>query len=177
LILGSCARGLDKLLSPAEFAVALGHIAKRRGFKSAKKGKQTNDTSDDKKMLAAISETKAKIARYGTVGALFARDPEFSARKRNRDGIYDRTVERADLEAEVRALFATQRRLGNDAAGAELEEAFTAIAFRQLKMQDSEKLVGMCQFEPNEKRAAKFAPSFEKFRLLGKLTTPPHRHA
>lgn len=44
-------------------------------------------------------------------------------------------------------------------------------------MQDSEKLVGMCQFEPKEKRAARFAPSFERFRLLGKLvnlriTTP-----
>ena len=31
------ARGLDKVLSPAELAVALGHIAKRRGFRSAKK--------------------------------------------------------------------------------------------------------------------------------------------
>jgi CRISPR-associated endonuclease Csn1 len=182
LIPGSCARaastsGLDKLLSTAEFAVALGHIAKRRGFKSAKKGKDSNATPDDKKMLAAISETKTKIARYGTVGALFARDPEFSARKRNRDGIYDRTVERADLEHEVRAIFAAQRRLGNALATAELEGAFNAIAFRQKEMQDSEKLVGMCQFEPKEKRAARFAPSFEKFRLLGKLvnlriTTP-----
>ena len=37
------ARGRDRLLSSAEFAVALGHIAKRRGFKSAKKGKETNE--------------------------------------------------------------------------------------------------------------------------------------
>ena len=37
------ARGLDKLLTPVEFAVVLGHIAKRRGFKSAAKRKAANN--------------------------------------------------------------------------------------------------------------------------------------
>lgn len=163
------ARGLDKMLTPAELAVALGHIAKRRGFKSAKKGKDANQTPDDKKMLTAISETKARIARYRTVGALFTLDPEFSTRKRNRDGIYDRTVERIDLENEVSTLFNAQRRLGNELATVDLEHRFCDIAFRQLPMQDSERLVGMCPFEPKEKRSSKFAPSFERFRLLDKL--------
>jgi CRISPR-associated endonuclease Csn1 len=81
------------------------------------------------------------------------------------------------ITEEVRTLFdyilkleqADLLRMHSCTASADLEASFTAIAFRQLEMQDSEKLVGMCQFEPNEKRAAKFAPSFEKFRLLGKL--------
>lgn len=163
------ARGLDKPLSPAEFAVALGHIAKRRGFKSAKKGKEANTAGDDQKMLKALEGTEEKLARYRTVGAMLARDPEFTTRKRNRDGDYSRTVKREHLVEEVQKLFSEQRRLGNELASTELEQAFTGIAFRQLKMQDSEKLVGMCQFEPKEKRAARFAPSFEKFRLLGKL--------
>ncbi|WP_198159801.1 MULTISPECIES: type II CRISPR RNA-guided endonuclease Cas9 [Sphingomonas] len=38
------ARGLDKLLVPAEFAVALGHIAKRRGFKSGATPSSTAST-------------------------------------------------------------------------------------------------------------------------------------
>ncbi len=171
------ARGLDKPLSPAEFAVALGQIAKRRGFKSARKGKEANAAGDDQKMLKALEGTEEKLARYRTVGAMFARDHEFTTRKRNRNGDYSRTVKREHLVEEVQKLFSEQRRLGNGLASTELEKAFTAIAFRQLEMQDSEKLVGMCQFEPKEKRAAKHAPSFEKFRLLQKLvnlriTTP-----
>jgi len=171
------ARGLDKPLSPAEFAVALGHIAKRRGFKSAKKGKEANTAGDDQKMLKALEATRERLGRYRTVGEMFGRDADFRDRKRNRDGLFDRTQSRGDLVHEVAKLFEAQRRLGNDTASAALEAEFTAIAFRQLEMQDSEKLVGMCQFEPREKRAARFAPSFEKFRLLGKLvnlriTTP-----
>ena len=171
------ARGLDKPLSPAEFAVALGHIAKRRGFKSARKGKEANTAGDDQKMLKALEATRERLGRYRTVGEMFGRDADFRDRKRNRDGLFDRTQSRDDLIHEVGKLFEAQRRLGNDAASVALESDFTATAFRQLEMQDSEKLVGMCQFEPQEKRAARFAPSFEKFRLLGKLvnlriTTP-----
>lgn len=163
------ARGLDKPLSPAEFAIALGHIAKRRGFKSARKGKEANAAGDDQKMLKALDATRERLGRYRTVGEMFGRDADFRDRKRNRDGLFDRTQSRDDLIHEVAKLFEAQRRLGNAAASAALEAEFTAIAFRQLEMQDSEKLVGMCQFEPKEKRAARFAPSFEKFRLLGKL--------
>lgn len=171
------ARGLDRALSPAEFAVALGHIAKRRGFRSAAKRKEANTAGDDQKMLKALEAMRERLGRYRTVGELFVRDPDFRDRKRNRDGLFDRTQSRDDLIHEVGELFKAQRRLGNVAATAQLEEAFTRIAFRQMDMQDSEKLVGMCQFEQMEKRASKFAPSFEKFRLLTKLvnlriTTP-----
>lgn len=163
------ARALDKPLKPIELAVALGHIAKRRGFRSAAKRKNKNTTSDDKKMLVALEATHERLSRYRTVGEMFARDPEFADRRRNRDGVYDRTASRDDLQHEVRALFAAQRRLGLDFASQELEELYTAIAFHQLPMQDSERLVGCCPFEPKEKRAAKLSPSFEHFRLLTRL--------
>ena len=163
------ARGLDKALTPAEFAVALGHIAKRRGFKSAAKRKEANTASDDQKMLKALEATRERLGRYRTVGEMFCRDPDFLERKRNRDGLFDRTQGRDDLIHEVSELFKAQRCLGNEHAVPEMEEAFSTVAFRQLPMQDSEKLVGACPFEPKEKRASKFAPSFEKFRLLGKL--------
>lgn len=176
------ARGLDKLLTGEQFAVALGHIAKRRGFKSAAKRKAANTNSDDKKMLSALEKTQERLGRYRTVGEMFARDAEFAKRRRNRDGVYDRTAGRDDLTHEVTALFAAQRRLGLDVATDALEESYVNIAFRQLAMQDSEKLVGLCPFEKNEKRAAKLAPSFEKFRLLTRLinlrvTTPDGERA
>jgi CRISPR-associated endonuclease Csn1 len=169
--------GLDKQLTGNEFAVALGHIAKRRGFKSAAKSKTANTNSDDKKMLSALEKTQERLGRYRTMGEMFARDPEFATRRRNRDGVYDRTAGRDDLACEVKALFAAQRRLGMDKASDALEESYVAIAFRQKAMQDGERLVGMCSFEPAEKRAAKLSPSFEKFRLLTRLislrvTTP-----
>lgn len=163
------ARGLDKPLKPAELAVALGHIAKRRGFKSAAKRKEANTAGDDQKMLKALEATKERLGRYRTMGEMIARDPEYRERKRNRDGIFDRTQSRDDLLHEVRKLFEAQRRLGNELASEELEAAFIDIAFFQRPLQDSERLVGMCLFEPTEKRAAKHAPSFEKFRLLTRL--------
>jgi CRISPR-associated endonuclease Csn1 len=163
------ARCLDKPLKSAELAVALGHIAKRRGFKSAAKRKEANTAGDDQKMLKALEATKERLGRYRTIGELFARDPDFQTRKRNRDGIFDRTQSRDDLLHEVRKIFEAQRRLGNELASDALEAAFVNTAFFQRPLQDSERLVGLCLFETTEKRAAKHAPSFEKFRLLTRL--------
>jgi CRISPR-associated endonuclease Csn1 len=163
------ARGLDKKLEPAELAVALGHIGKRRGFQSAAKRKETNVAGDDQKMLKALEVTKERLGRYRTIGEMFVRDPDFAQRRRNREGVFDRTSSRDDLAHEVRALIAAQRRLGNDLASEELERAYFDVAFRQLRMQDSEKLVGSCPFEPSEKRAPRLSPSFERFRLLSRL--------
>lgn len=163
------ARGLDKPLIPQEFAIALAHIAKRRGFKSAKKRKDGSNSADDGKMLSEIKRTEERLARYRTFGEMIARDPQYSARRRNREGLYDRTAQRSDLEHEVSALFAAQRRFGAPIASEALEVAYRAIAFRQKPMQDSERLVGTCPFERQEKRAAKFSPSFERFRLLQRL--------
>ena len=73
------------------------------------------------------------------------------------------------MEDEVRKIFSAQRRLGNELASDALEAAFVNTAFFQRPLQDSERLVGMCLFEPTEKRAAKHAPLFEKFRLLTRL--------
>lgn len=163
------AKGLDLPLRPIEFAIALAHIAKRRGFQSAAKNKSANTAADDQKMLKDLEKTQGKLAKYRTFGEMFAKDDEFKTRRRNRDGIYDRTAGRGDLSDEVDALFLAQKKLGQDYATPALQEAFKKIAFTQKPIQDSEKLVGMCHFEPTEKRSAKLAPSFEKFRLLTRL--------
>jgi CRISPR-associated endonuclease Csn1 len=166
------AEGLGRLLAPREWALALGHIAIHRGFRSNKKNKQpTNKASDDSKMLAAIEETKEKLAKWRTVGEMFARDPEFAARRRNRGGSFTRSILRDDQEAEVRRLFSTQRAFGNPAADDDLLADFIDSAFSQRPLQSSEDKVGPCPFEPGERRAARFAPGFEKFRLYSRLAT------
>jgi CRISPR-associated endonuclease Csn1 len=164
------AEGLERKLTGPELAVALGHIAKHRGFKSNRKGERGDNASDDSsKMLKAINETKGRLAQYRTVGEMFARDDLYADRKRNRDGEFTHSVLRDDQAREVALLFDIQRRIGNPLASAELEAAFTEAAFFQRPLQDSEHLLGPCPFEPTEKRCARRAPSFERFRLLSRL--------
>ena len=53
---------LDRLLTPTELAVALGHIARHRGFKSNKKSDGSANAADDSsKMLKAIETTKERL--------------------------------------------------------------------------------------------------------------------
>ena len=166
------AAGLDRPLSGAELAAALRHIAGHRGFKStSKRDRGRNAPDDSSKMLKEIAESREKMTAAGwrTVGEMFASDPRFADRKRNRDGDYSRSVLRDDLAHEVRELFKAQRRFGNPLATTALEEDFAAVAFFQRGVRDSEDKVGRCRFLPDEQRAALRSYSFERFRLLSRL--------
>jgi CRISPR-associated endonuclease Csn1 len=108
------AAGLDRKLSGPELAVALGHIAKHRGFKSnSKRERGANATDDSSKMLKAIGATADRLAHYRTVGEMFAKDEAYAARKRNRDGTFTNSVLRDDQAKEVALLFDKQRRMGS----------------------------------------------------------------
>ncbi len=120
-------------------------------------------------MKKAMEETREGLAKYRSFGEMLAVDPKFTDRKRNRDKDYSHTAKRSDLEDEVRAIFSVQARLKNPSAKNELAQAFIATAFFQRPLQDSEKLVGKCPFEPGEMRTARRAPSFELFRFLQRL--------
>jgi CRISPR-associated endonuclease Csn1 len=166
------AEALERPLSGPEFAVALGHIARHRGFRSnAKREAGTNAADETSKMKKAIAATQERLGGWQTVGLMFARDPEFAGRKHNRGLNFDRSIQRSDHEAEVRALFAAQRRLGNALATEELQAAFADKAFSQLPLQDSEHLLAACPFEPDQKRTARRCYAFEMFRLLSRLAT------
>lgn len=163
------ADALQRSLSGEELAVILGHIAKHAGFQSNRKGGEKNAAGDDQKALKAMEGLAEKIGPYRTFGDAIQRDPALSIRKRNRDGIYDRTPKRAWLRAEIAIIFDSQRKFENEQATKELEDAYCAIAFTRKPLQDSEHLVRFCPFEEGEKRASKFSPSFERFRLLQSL--------
>lgn len=178
-------RGLDHVLTPLELAIALGHIARHRGFKSNAKGEKKNTAGEDGKMKAEIARTQEKLARYATPALMLGEDEAYILREtpkkdgsreqvrrfRNRDGGYGRSLLRDDLSAETRQLFRAQRRLGQGFATDQLEQAFCAVAFFQRPLQDSEVMLGECPFERTEKRAARRAPSFELFRFLSRLNT------
>lgn len=163
------AAALDRPLSPAEFATALLHIAKHRGFRSNRK-RQSNEADEDSKIvLAATEANKLRAALYRTVGEMFALDPEFKRRKRNRDGDYSRSITRDQLEHEVRVIFERQMAHANPLASEALRDAFADFAFAQRPVGSSEDRVGFCPFEPTERRAARRSYSFELFRFLSRL--------
>ena len=185
------AQALERVLQPRELALALGHIAKHRGFKSnrkgekipnalleSKKGRGKSQQDEKQGTLDGVALTRQRLGEsteahpvYKTVGEMFARDPRYAERKRNRDGDYTRSIGRDEQEREVTEIFVAQRRLGNPLATEDLQQAFAAIAFHQRPLQSSLELVGDCPFVEGEKRASAFAPSFERFRFLSKLVT------
>ena len=165
------AEALDQELSGPELAVALGHIAKHRGFRSnSKRERGTNAGDETSKMLTAIDQSRDRLAGR-TIGQMFAEDSRYQHRKRNRDGTFEFSILRSDHEDEVRAIFLAQRRFRNGLATTDLERDFVEAAFSQRPLQDSEDRVGPCLFEPSERRAALRAPSFERFRFLSRLAT------
>lgn len=185
------AQALERLLQPRELALALGHIAKHRGFKSnrkgekipnalpkSKKGRGKSQQDEKQGTLDGVALTRQRLGEtteahpvYKTVGEMFARDPRYAGRKRNRIGDYKRSIGRDEQEREVKEIFTAQRCLGNPLATEDLQQDFAAIAFHQRPLQSSLELVGHCPFVEGEKRASAFAPSFERFRFLSKLVT------
>ncbi len=163
------ARALTTLLHPVEFGLALGHLARHRGFKSnSKQDRGANAADETSKMLKAMEGTRDRLAGR-TFGSMMTEEVCRNGRFRNRAGDYQFTPQRPDIEDETRQIFRAQRRLGNTAATADLEARFAEMAFHQRPLKNSDDLVGPCQFEADERRTARRAPSFERFRFLSRL--------
>ena len=170
-------RALDEIVTGSELARILIHISQRRGFKSNRKNAAADE---DGKLLAAVSDNKKRMEenQYRTVAEMLLLDPAYAASKRNKGGEYISTVSRDMVEAEVHAIFAAQRALGNPLATKVLEEDYLTILLSQRSFDDGpgkgspyagniiERMIGKCSFEPDEKRAAKASFSFEYFALL-----------
>ena len=162
------ARAFERALTGPELALALGHIARHRGFQSnSKRDRGANAPSDTSVMLKAVADNADRL-QGRTVAQMALSDPDWQQRKRNR-GDYARTLLRDDLRQEAKRIFVSQRRLGSTYAAQVLEAAYMPLAFDQRPIGDSENKVGSCSHEPSQRRTAKRAPSFEAFRLLARL--------
>ena len=164
-------KGLDKKLEKLEFAAALLHIAKHRGFKSTKKSDKVDD--DGGKVIKAITahEERMKSEGYRTFGEMLLKDALFKSKKRNSQGNYIAIPMRSMILNEIKLLFSAQRKLKNSFASSELEKSFEDIFERQRGLQNSVVLLGDCPFLCDEKRGARNAYSFELSRALQKLNS------
>lgn len=165
------AEALDRPLSGEEFARALLHIVKHRGFKSNRK---TAKDTEEGKMLAGIARNQKIMAErgYRTAGEMYFRHEDFQLRKRNSHESYLNTIDRATLESEIVTLFQAQRDLGSDFANPELENGVLAVFRWQKPFATGDavlRLVGPCTFlgkTEGEIRAPKCSYHAERFRLL-----------
>jgi CRISPR-associated endonuclease Csn1 len=168
--------GLDAILSGPDFARALYHIVKLRGFKSNKRGGATPEekNSDEGKLLAGVKEMQERLKAEGfrTIGEMLTKSDKFAAKKRNDPGSYKHTPARDDLEAEIHALFEAQRKHGNSLASIEFENALVERFKWQAPPESGDKLlakVGKCSLFTDEKRAPLACPTYELYVLVSKL--------
>lgn len=181
--------GLDRLLLPSEWARALYHIVKHRGFLSTRKAervavdnpdKQTDPNKKEKQgLLAGVARTEGYLkpnvqgaVMYRTIGEMSVKHPEFQKNKRNKAGSYVNSVSRLLLKDELVALFKAQREKGNPAAGEALEaQVIHLLMFQEPALSGAAliNMLGHCTFEKQCKRAAKFSYSAERFVWLSKL--------
>lgn len=160
---------LDRTLEPLEWAAALLHLAKHRGFRSNKKTE--SEDSEDGKVLQALSAhaRRREDVQARTHGEMLLKHPDFADRKRNREGIYTAVAKRADQLEEIHLLFKRQRELGSTFAAQSLEDTYAHLFYYQKPLKNSLNLLGDCPFEPTEKRGPRMAFSFELCRALQRL--------
>lgn len=161
---------LDRKLDDEEWAVVLGHMSGHRAYLSNAKRKKNETDDDRKKLLKALGENEREFETARTQGSVRTVG-EWLANKntqRNRRGDFRHSIKREWVRQEAALLFNRQRKLGNPFALSSLYDRYVPLAFEQGEITPPE--VGPCTFEPSESRAAKHSYSFERFRLLQRLT-------
>jgi CRISPR-associated endonuclease Csn1 len=167
------ARALDECIGGPEWARALYHIVKRRGFFAARKSETLGPDKDAGRLNQGVQRTEQMLqGRWRTLGEMLARDPAFSGHKRNKAGAYENSLSRDLLGAELRLLFERQRELGNPFASTEVEQSVWDLFWYQKPPLSGDAMlgrIGRCTLEPHEFRAPKRSFSAERFIWLSKL--------
>lgn len=186
---------LHRPLTGEELLIALYHIAAHRVFEANSKAGEAAEIA----AIGDNIEAKPKAAKKGKLAESFGAgltsltqaievsgdtvaeyfNTHFQGedgRKHGLDGCYDRLFKRRLLKDEVKRIFAAQRTLGSAQVTEALQQQYDYLAFYIKEGQDSEKFVGDCAFARDEggvplKRAPRFAPSYEQFRFLDKLSS------
>ncbi|MGN1038184.1 MAG: type II CRISPR RNA-guided endonuclease Cas9, partial [Mailhella sp.] len=160
-------RALYELLSPEQFAVALLHIAKHRGFRSNSKNEGSD--AEQGKINSAMEVLKKELDADNaeTVGEYFALRGGMRNRNNYRgEAQYTQMLKRSWQEEEARLLFERQRSFGSSFASQEMEASYASLAFEQRELKSVSSMVGRCVFCEDDRRAPAYAPTAELFRFL-----------
>lgn len=171
--------GLDRLLTPEEWARVIYHLCKHRGFHWVSKAEERQaeeDKGEGGKVKKGLAHTKALMdaKQYRTAAEMVL--AEFPDAQRNKRGDYSKALSRVLLDQELGKLFAAQRALGNPFSSPELElrirgtgDQKSGLFWEQKPMQSVLHMLGKCTFEKSEYRAPKTSFTAERHVWLTRL--------
>lgn len=174
-------QGLDRLLTPLEWARVIYHLCKHRGFHWLSKADEAAADSDAEggRVKQGLKSTKALMESKGYRSTAEMVLAEFPDAQRNKRGQYEKALSRVLLGEELALLFATQRNLGNPYTSAHFEALILGNGDRRsglfwqqkpaLAGADLLKMLGKCTFERSEYRAPKASFSAERHVWLTRL--------
>ncbi len=174
-------QGLDRLLTPLEWARVIYHLCKHRGFHWLSKAEEAAADSDAEggRVKQGLKNTKVLMESKGYRSAAEMVLAEFPDAQRNKRGQYDKALSRVLLGEELGLLFATQRRLGSPHTSEAFERLILGNGDRRsglfwqqkpaLAGADLLKMLGKCTFEQDEYRAPKASFSAERHVWLTRL--------
>jgi CRISPR-associated endonuclease Csn1 len=175
--------GLDRLLSPEEWARVTYHICKHRGFHWVSRAEEKKVEEDTKGEGGKVKQGLAGTARlmkekdYRTAAEMVLN--EFPDAQRNKRGAYGKALSRKLIGQELAQLFEHQRQHGNPNASEALEQIVlgtgdlrSGLFWSQkpaLAGKDLLKMLGHCTFEKAEYRAPKASFTAERHVWLTRL--------
>ena len=165
-------KGLDEKLTRYEWAAVIKHIVKHRGYRSMRKNEETGDNKELGRLLQGVKENNLLMQdkHYRTAAELALN--EFTHYFRNKGGSYSHTFSRQLLKDELQLLFTKQREFSNLFATSEFEQFVVELLMSQRPALSGNAILAMlgkCQFETTEYKAAKHSYSAERFVWLTKL--------
>lgn len=175
--------GLDRRLTDTEWARAIYHIVKHRGFhwisRAEEKKAEADSQGEGGRVKQGLAATARLMKEKGYRSAAQMVLAEFPDAQRNKQGDYGKALSRTLLADEMALLFARQRDLGSPLASKDLETAILGTGDRKsgllweqkppLSGEDLLKMLGKCTFERNEYRAPKASFTAERHVWLTRL--------
>lgn len=174
---------LDRKLNAEEWARAIYHLCKHRGFHWISRAEAKKAEADSKGEGGKVTQGLATTARlmrekgYRTAAEMVLN--EFPDAQRNKRGEYGKALSRALLSEELALLFQRQRDLGSAHATHEIEGEVLGTGDRKsglfwqqkpaLAGADLLKMLGRCTFERAEYRAPKASYTAERHVWLTRL--------
>jgi CRISPR-associated endonuclease Csn1 len=155
------AAALDEKLEPHFLGRALYHLAQRRGFLSnrLKPAKKDDDEGVVKEGINKLREEMG-AARARTLGEYLAHLPTSEQRLRGR------WTHRDMYKNEFSALWDAQARYHPGLLNEERRKQLFQIMFFQRPLRFDRAVIGRCELEPGEPRAARYLLISQRFRLL-----------
>lgn len=175
--------GLERQLSPQEWARVIYHLTKHRGFHWISRAEAKKADEDAKgeggKVKKGLAGTQRRMRDKGYRTAAEMVLAEFPEAQRNKAGDYSKALSRVLLADELALLFQRQRELGNPYASAALQAQIlgngdqkTGLFWLQkppLSGDNLLKMLGRCTFEKTEYRAPKASFTVERHVWLTRL--------